>query len=58
MIPFLLGIGIRQYSVESRLIPGVHNLLGGLDTRACRDMADRLLKLGRIPEVEAALGDA
>lgn len=55
MLPFLLGIGIRRFSVESRMIPTIHNVLNTLDTGACREFAERLLCLGRISEVEAAL---
>jgi phosphotransferase system enzyme I (PtsP) len=55
MQPFLLGIGIRQFSVESRLIPMVHQALSAMDTRACEALAERLLKMGRISEVEAAI---
>jgi len=55
MIPFLLGIGIRRYSVESRLIPVVHKKLSGLDSKDCAAFADKLLSMGRISEVEAAL---
>jgi len=55
MIPFLLGIGIRRYSVESRLIPLVHQKLSELDSKECTAFADKLLGMGRISEVEAAL---
>ena len=55
MQPFLLGIGIRQFSVESRLIPMVHQALSAMDTRTCEALAERLLKMGRISEVEAAI---
>jgi len=55
MQPFLVGIGIRQFSVESRMIPVVQRALGGLDTKACKAWADKLLKMGRISDVEAAI---
>lgn len=55
MIPFLLGIGIRRYSVESRMIPVVHQTLSELDSTVCATFAERLLNLGRISEVEAVL---
>jgi phosphotransferase system, enzyme I, PtsP len=55
MQPFLVGIGIRQFSVESRMIPVVQKALSGLDTEACKTWADKLLKMGRISDVEAAI---
>jgi phosphotransferase system enzyme I (PtsP) len=55
MLPFLLGIGISKFSVESRLIPSVHQALSRLDAAACARKAAAILKLGRITEVEAAL---
>jgi len=55
MQPFLLGIGIRQFSVESRMIPVVHQSLSAMDSRRCEEHAARLLTLGRISEVEAAI---
>lgn len=55
MQPFLLGIGIRQFSVESRMIPVVHQALSAMDSRQCEDLAARLLKMGRISDVEAAI---
>ena len=55
MLPFLLGIGIRKYSVDSRNIPSVHKALNRLDTSVCVDFAARLLRKGRINEVEELL---
>lgn len=50
---FLLGIGIRRFSVESRLIPAVHQHLSGLSAADCAAFAGRLLAMGRIADVEA-----
>lgn len=58
MLPFLLGIGIRQYSVESRAIPSVHRTLSSLAVGACEALVDRLLRMGRIADVEAAIRHA
>jgi len=55
MLPFLVGIGIRRFSVEARAIPAVHETLSGLDTADCATLSNRLLVMGRIAEVEAAL---
>jgi phosphotransferase system enzyme I (PtsP) len=55
MQPFLVGIGLRQFSVEPRLIPAVQSALSALDTRNCTAFAQRLLNMGRISDVEAAI---
>lgn len=55
MLPFLLGIGIRRFSVESRSIPSVHETIESVEIGACEAMAKHLLTLGRIAEVDAAL---
>ena len=56
MLPFLLGIGISTLSVEVRQIPVVKKRVQDLCMAECRAKADQLLKMGRIKEVEAALG--
>lgn len=55
MIPFLLGIGLRSFSVEPRQIPVVHRCVAGLDCAEAAALAERVLKMGRISEVAAAL---
>ncbi|HMP97971.1 MAG TPA: phosphoenolpyruvate--protein phosphotransferase [Kiritimatiellia bacterium] len=58
MLRFLLGIGLRRFSVESRLIPSVHQTLSNFSASECADFARRLLGMGRIADVEAALKPA
>ena len=55
MIPFLLGIGIGMLSVEVRQIPRVYRAV--CETKMCdaRTRSDKLLRLGRIRDVESAL---
>lgn len=55
MLPFLLGIGLRRFSVESRTIPRIRETLARLDTGETAALAERVLRLGRISEVEEAL---
>jgi phosphotransferase system enzyme I (PtsP) len=55
LLPFLLGIGLRTVSVEVRQIPRVHELVAGLDLGREKTRASRVLKMGRIRDVEAAL---
>ena len=54
-LPFLLGIGLRRFSVESRNIPRIRETLAGLDAAETAAFADRVLRLGRITEVREAL---
>ncbi len=56
MLPFLLGIGIRRFSVEPRQLPRVFQTVSALRLEDCRAQAEHLLTLGRISEVETALG--
>jgi phosphotransferase system enzyme I (PtsP) len=55
MIPFLVGIGIRTISVDARQIPRVQQLISQLDAGQARNMAERLLRMGKISDVAAAL---
>jgi len=55
MLPFLIGIGIRRFSVESRMIPVVQKTINGLSVKACKEWSDKLLSMGRISDVEAAM---
>ena len=57
LIPFLIGIGLKTFSVESRQIPRMQKFIGQLDSKACQTQAAHLLSLGRISEVAAALQD-
>jgi phosphotransferase system, enzyme I, PtsP len=55
MLPFLVGIGLRRFSVESRTIPRIRETIAGLDTGETAAFAERVLRLGRITEVQEAL---
>lgn len=55
MIPFLIGIGIRELSMDLRMLPRTQARLAVLrQTDACRQ-ADEMLKMGRISELTAYL---
>ncbi|HMP75313.1 MAG TPA: phosphoenolpyruvate--protein phosphotransferase [Kiritimatiellia bacterium] len=56
MIPFLLGIGIRQLSVEPRQLPRVQQAVMATDAAAAARHATHVLSLGRVREVAKALG--
>jgi phosphotransferase system enzyme I (PtsP) len=48
MIPFLLGIGLRQLSIDPQFMPGVHRQLTDLSLPACQEYAKTLLASGSI----------
>jgi len=56
-LPFLLGIGMRTFSLEPRQIPNCRELVSRLELRACEAHASRLLSLSTIPEIEAEIDD-
>lgn len=55
ILPFLVGIGLRRFSVEPRMIPFMQRAIEELDAASCAAFAGQLLKLGRIADVRAAL---
>jgi phosphotransferase system, enzyme I, PtsP len=55
MLPFLLGIGIRQLSIDSQFVPAVHQRISGLGIDQCRDHARALLAAGSIDAVRKIL---
>ena len=55
MLPFLIGIGVRTISVEARQIPRLQNLIGQLDASQAKVQAGKLLRMGKISDVAAAL---
>jgi phosphotransferase system enzyme I (PtsP) len=55
MLPFLVGIGIRTFSVEVRQIPAVYTHLSRIDSSYAAAAAKHLLTLGRIRDIETAL---
>lgn len=55
ILPFLIGIGVRTISVEARQIPRLQQLIGQLDAGQAKIQAGKLLRLGKISDVAAAL---
>lgn len=55
LLPFLLGIGLRRFSLDSRKIPVVRDRVRNLSLAACRETARKLLDCSRISEVEAMI---
>ena len=57
MIPFLLGIGIRNISVNPRSMPSVHTQIKSLSIADAELHARNLLSQGSVKDVEAHLSD-
>jgi phosphotransferase system enzyme I (PtsP) len=57
MLPFLLGIGLRKFSIDSINAPAVQRLVNGSNVAEAREFASRMLTMGRISEIEAFMQD-
>jgi phosphotransferase system enzyme I (PtsP) len=57
MLPFLVGIGLRKFSIDIVNTPAVQRLLESLLLTEAQEIAQTMLGFGRISEVEAFLGD-
>jgi phosphotransferase system enzyme I (PtsP) len=55
MLPFLIGLGIRELSLDPRHIPRIQSFIETLDAEDARDNARQLLRASRIEEVEELL---
>jgi phosphoenolpyruvate-protein kinase (PTS system EI component) len=56
--PFLLGIGLDEFSASAALIPALKDKLRTLDASACRPLAEACLTLGTPEEVKELLEKA
>jgi phosphotransferase system enzyme I (PtsP) len=56
MLPFLLGIGIHTLSMDADMIPTIQAKIAEIDVRQSERLAEELLRLGKISEVEEHLG--
>jgi phosphotransferase system enzyme I (PtsP) len=57
MLPFLLGIGLRKFSIDIVNAPTVQRLVNNTMIEDAVQIADQMLELGRISEIEAYLID-
>ena len=57
MIPFLLGIGLRTFSIDIRSAPSIERTIASIDLAEAEQLAIRLLTMGRISEIEDFLLD-
>lgn len=58
MLPFLIGIGIRKLSLDTRKIIPTREAIAKIDTAAAKQHAHKLLRLGTLHDIEAALAEA
>ncbi|MFA6653543.1 MAG: putative PEP-binding protein, partial [Candidatus Delongbacteria bacterium] len=56
-IPLLLGLGLREFSVTPFLVPSVKKIIRRLDTKECKELAKRCLKVGTSRSVSVILTD-
>jgi phosphotransferase system enzyme I (PtsP) len=54
-IPFLLGTGIRELSLESGYIPKVQEIINKIDMEKAREISKELLLLNKMAEIEKLL---
>ncbi len=57
MLPFLLGVGLRKFSIDIVNAPAVQRLVGATTLKDAEAIANHMLDLGRISEIEAFLID-
>ncbi len=57
MLPFLLGVGLRKFSIDIVNAPTVQRLVGATTIEETEAIAARMLDLGRISEIDAYLLD-
>jgi phosphoenolpyruvate-protein kinase (PTS system EI component) len=57
MLPFLLGVGLRKFSIDIINAPTVQRLVRSCSLEKAEFIAERMLGCGRISEVEAFLDE-
>ncbi len=57
MLPFLLGIGLKNFSIDIVNAPTVQRLVNAITLEEAQETANAMLKFGRISEVDAFLVD-
>ena len=55
-IPFLLGIGIRVFSMNSIFLPRIQKFIAELTIAETEELAASVLEKGSVAEVAAILG--
>ena len=55
MLPFLVGVGLRKFSIDIASAPAVQRAVEGIGVAEAEEIARAMLRFGRISEVEAFL---
>lgn len=58
LIPFLLGCGLRKFSLDARLLHRVRECIAAVDLTAARELRTKMLAAGRISEIRTLIGAA
>jgi phosphotransferase system enzyme I (PtsP) len=54
-ISYLLGIGLRRFSLDSSYIPRIRAVIGGIDLSEAAEKTGRLLRCNRIEDIDRLL---
>jgi phosphoenolpyruvate-protein kinase (PTS system EI component) len=54
-ISYLLGIGLRRFSLDSSYIPRIRAVIGGIDLGAAAEKTARLLRCNKIEDIDRLL---
>ncbi|RPJ75554.1 MAG: phosphoenolpyruvate--protein phosphotransferase [Acidobacteria bacterium] len=55
LLPLLVGLGLRDFSMSPSAIPTARSVILGLDSRGAARLASRVLRLGTVAEIERCL---
>lgn len=57
-LPFLIGIGLRHFSVDPRYLPRMHQKVSELNARECRKFSQAILKMSTVRETSVLIGES
>ena len=57
MIPLLIGLGLDEFSMSAGTLLEAKELIMGLDSRECGELAERMAGIKTAAEAEAALDE-
>jgi phosphoenolpyruvate-protein kinase (PTS system EI component) len=56
LLPFLVGIGLRSFSMTPHAIPSAQQSLRKINVADAQKLAQRLLSMNRLQDIAAELG--
>jgi phosphotransferase system enzyme I (PtsP) len=54
-LPYLLGLGIREISLDARFVPRIQRFIQELDLSQAKEMTQQLLHLNTVEAIENSL---